>query len=96
MHALTVGAIGVFTIGMMARVTLGHTGRPMQATPLTIAAFVSINAAALVRVLMPMVFPAQYAIWLDLSGGFWMIAFGLFLWIYAPMLVRPRADGRPG
>lgn len=96
LHALTVGGIGVFTLGMMARVTLGHTGRAMRASRLTVAAFALINAAALVRVLMPLVAPGRYAVWLDLSGGLWMFAFGCFLWVYGPMLVRPRADGRPG
>lgn len=96
MHALTTGTIGVFTLGMMARVTLGHTGRGMQSSPLTNAAFVLVNAAALVRVLMPLVRPAHYALWLDISAGLWMLAFTLFLWVYSPMLVSPRADGRPG
>lgn len=96
LHALTLGAIGVFTLGMMVRVTLGHTGRTMHASRLTIAAFALVNAAALARVVLPMVLPESYALWLDLSGGFWIAAFGLFLWVYAPMLVKPRADGRPG
>jgi uncharacterized protein involved in response to NO len=96
LHALSVGAIGVFTLGMMARVTLGHTGRVMAASRLTVGAFVLANAAALVRVLLPMLAPGQYGLWLDLSAGLWMLAFGLFLGIYGPMLVAPRADGRPG
>ena len=29
-HALTAGAIGTLTLGMMARVTLGHTGRKLE------------------------------------------------------------------
>jgi uncharacterized protein involved in response to NO len=37
-HAFTVGAIGVLTVGMMARVSLGHTGRPLRVgTPMTVA-----------------------------------------------------------
>ncbi len=96
LHALTVGAVGVFTLGMMARVTLGHTGRQLRSSVLTNAAFLLLNAAALVRVLLPLVMPQAYPIWLDLSGTLWVLAFGLFLWVHAPMLVSPRADGRPG
>lgn len=96
LHALTVGAVAVITQGMMARVALGHTGREMRSAPLTNAAFIMLNAAALVRVLLPLLLPAQYALWLDLSGGRWLLSFGLFLWIYGPILVARRVDGRPG
>jgi len=96
LHALTAGGIGVFTLGMLARVTLGHTGRQMRASPGTTLAFVAINLAALIRVLPPLAWPGHYSLWLALSGGLWLLAFGLFLWIYAPMLIQPRVDGRPG
>ena len=96
LHALTAGAFGVFTLGMMARVTLGHTGREVRGDILTSVAFLLINAAALARVLPPLVDPGAYATWLPISGVLWMLAFGTFLWVYAPMLLRPRIDGRPG
>jgi len=31
-----------------------------------------------------------------MSGILWVLAFGCFLIRYAPMLLRPRVDGRPG
>ncbi|MGA7979043.1 MAG: NnrS family protein [Chromatiaceae bacterium] len=96
LHAITAGGFGVFTLGMMARVTLGHTGRTMHASGLTVLAFVLANTAALLRAIAPMLFPGAYLDWIFASGICWMLAFGLFLWIYGPMLVRPRADGRPG
>ena len=96
LHALTTGAIGVFTLGMMARVTLGHTGREMRSARLTNLAFAVINLAAFTRVLLPLAMPATYTIWLNTSGLLWTLAFALFLWIYAPMLIAPRVDGRPG
>lgn len=96
LHALTVGAVGVFTLGMMARVTLGHTGREMRSSTLTNIAFVLVNLAALTRVGATLLFPAAYPTWIQISGLLWTLAFGLFLWIYAPMLVAPRPDGRPG
>lgn len=96
LHALTIGAIGVVTLGMMARVSVGHTGRPMQAARLTILAFVLINIAAALRGLGPVIHPGAFHAWLMGSGLCWVLAFGLFLWVHGPMLVRPRPDGRPG
>jgi uncharacterized protein involved in response to NO len=96
LHTLTIGAIGVVTLGMMARVAVGHTGRAMQAARLTIVAFVLINCAAGLRGLAPLIYPAGYQAWLMSAGLCWILAFGLFLWVHAPMLVAPRPDGRPG
>ena len=96
LHTLTVGAIGVLTLGMMARVAVGHTGRPMQAAPLTLIAFILINLAAVLRGLAPLLAPAGYQTWLTAGGLCWILAFGLFLWVHAPMLWSPRPDGRPG
>lgn len=96
LHALTVGTIGVFTLGMMSRVTLGHTGRTIAAHPVMVAAFGLLNLAALVRVLAPLLWPGLLGDLLLVSGALWTLAFGLFLWIHGPMLIRPRADGRPG
>jgi uncharacterized protein involved in response to NO len=96
LHALTVGTIGGFTLGMMARVSLGHTGRPMRSSLLTNLAFVLLNAAAFFRVFMALFFHAEYATWILLSGILWTLAFAMFLWGYVPILIAPRADGRPG
>jgi uncharacterized protein involved in response to NO len=96
LHTLTIGAIGVVTLGMMARVAVGHTGRPMQAAGFTILAFVLINCAAALRGLAPLIYPSGYHAWLMSAGLCWILAFGLFLWVHAPMLVAPRPDGRPG
>ena len=95
LHALTAGAIGVFTIGMMVRVTLGHTGRPMTTPPALVVAFVAINAAALIRVGFPLLWPGAYGTWMLLSGVLWSGAFAAFLVVIGPMLLAPRVDGRP-
>lgn len=95
-HALTVGALGGLTVGMMARVALGHTGRPIEAAPVIIAAFGLINLAAVIRVVMPLLSPTHYLPWLMVAGGLWSLAFLLFLFYYAPILTRPRIDGKEG
>lgn len=95
-HALTVGAIGTLTLGMMARVALGHTGRVLLAPSSTTFAFVAITLAALARVLQPWLAPEHYVVGLVAAGVFWVLAFAVFLAGYAPILLRPRVDGRPG
>jgi uncharacterized protein involved in response to NO len=95
-HALTVGAIGSLTLGMMARVALGHTGRTLVPSPKMTWAFVAINLAAIARVGGPIVAPARYFESLVGAAVLWSVAFGLFLGVYAPLLMQPRVDGKPG
>jgi uncharacterized protein involved in response to NO len=96
LHAFTAGGIGVLTLGMMARVSLGHTGRLLEPPPVMTLAFVAINLAALIRVALRLFFPAAHVQGMTAAGLVWMAAFGLFVVVYAPMLLRPRVDGKPG
>ncbi len=96
LHALTAGAVGVLTLGMMSRVALGHTGRDINTTSVINLAFVLLSIGAFFRVIMPMLAPGQYYIWINLSGGLWVLGFVLFVMVYTSVLIRPRIDGRPG
>ncbi len=97
LHAFTYGAIGIITIGMMARVILGHTGRNIFKPPQSLhLIFGLLLAGAVTRVLLPLIAPEQFTTLVLISQGLWVISFLLFIWNYAPMLVRPRKDGRPG
>jgi uncharacterized protein involved in response to NO len=96
-HALTLGAIGSIIIGMMSRVALGHTGRPIIPAPLTIFGYWLVNAAALLRVTFALVADdGLHTTVLLGSGALWSIAFLFFTIAYLPILTRPRADGRAG
>ena len=95
-HAFTAGAIGTLTLGMMARVALGHTGRMLEPARIISWAFGLIVVAALVRVAGPLVFAQAYDLAITLSGLIWMLAFGIFVLVYLPVLVRPRVDGKEG
>jgi len=95
-HALTVGSIGMLIIGMMTRVSLGHTGRPITASWLMSIAFVAVALAALGRTFLPIIFPAYYIEWVMLSGVLFALAFGAFLLEFTPILIAPRPDGKPG
>ncbi len=93
LHALTIGAMAGLILAMIARVTLGHTGRPLQPPAAMSIAFIALNASALSRVLMTAGAPS-WLLWL--SGALWAVAFGLYLLYYARMLVTPRVDGMSG
>ena len=95
-HAFTVGGIGVLTLGMMARVSLGHTGRPLEASKSMAIGFALINLAAVTRGVAPLFFPSLLPALVALSGGLWMLSFVIFLEVYTPILIKPRVDGRPG
>lgn len=96
LHAFTAGAIGTLTLGMMARVALGHTGRPLQPTRAVALAFALINCAAVLRVLAPVLALDWYIALVSAAGTAWVAAFSMFAAVYTPILIRPRADGRPG
>ena len=97
LHAFTVGGIGLFTLGMMARVTLGHTGRSVQEPPLLVPwMFGALVIGGIIRVVFPLFDAAHYVLWIELSQVMWVLSFSLFLWMFMPMLVRPRTDGQFG
>lgn len=95
-HALTVGAIGSLTLGMMIRTARGHTARPLLADNWELACFLLIQAAAIARVFGGMFSPVLYLPSLQFSGVLWAAAFGLYAVRYWPVLSQPRLDGRPG
>jgi uncharacterized protein involved in response to NO len=95
-HALTVGAIGGLTLGMMTRTARGHTGRPLQASGAETAAYALVQVAAAVRVLLPVTVPGLYLWSITASGLLWAAAFALFIWRFAPFLWQSRPDGKPG
>jgi uncharacterized protein involved in response to NO len=96
LHAFTVGGIGVLTLGMMARVSLGHTGRALRVSNAMAIAFILLNIAALSRVLLPIALPNWYGTLVYLSMLFWLAAFALFIYVYSPMLTTARIDGQTG
>lgn len=88
-HAITAGAVGVMTLAVMTRATRGHTGRPLAADGGTLAIYLAINLAAVLRVAAP--FSGASQPWLlTASGLVWSLAFGGFALAYGRMLVTPR------
>ena len=96
-HAFAYGGIGMMTLGMMARVILGHTGRNVFEPPALVGKiFAILFAGACVRILAVWALPQWYWWWIVIAQCLWMLAFGLFVWLYAPMLIKPRVDKRYG
>ena len=95
-HALTTGAISGLMLAMMMRSSLGHTGRPLVANGMDMAAFLMLQLAAIIRVVAGLFATEHYQLVVIISGAMWILAFGVFLTRYWPMLSRPRIDGRPG
>ena len=59
-------------------------------------AFVALIVGAVVRVILPLMAADYYLIWIAVSQVLWIIAFLIFVVVYAPMLIKPRIDGQFG
>jgi uncharacterized protein involved in response to NO len=95
-HALTIGAIGGMTIGMMTRTARGHTGRLLVADRYEIVCYVLVQIAAATRVFGGILFSDAYLSTVIASAVCWSAAFTLYAIRYWPVLSRARLDGKPG
>jgi uncharacterized protein involved in response to NO len=90
-HALTTGAFGTMILAVMTRASLGHTGRALHADGATVAIYILVTLAAVLRVVA-----AWPGVWtmalLEAAAAAWVAAFALFVAHYGPMLVRPPID----
>ena len=92
-HAFAYGGVGLITIGMMSRVSLGHTGRNVAEPPEAVGYGIGLLLlGALVRVVMPLIAVDHYTLWIGLSQLFWVAAFVVFLVVYTPILIKPRLE----
>ena len=90
-HALTTGAVGVMTLAVMTRASLGHTGRPKHAGPMTVLIYTLVTVGALLRVFGPITdLPTTLVLGLAAVG--WSGAYALFAVLYGPFLLRPSLD----
>jgi len=96
LHALTIGAVGSLTLGMMTRVALGHSGRPLEIKPIIPWTYAAISLAAVVRIITPAFWPDLIPLANTIAGGLWTFAFATFVIVYLPVLSSPRPDGRAG
>ena len=93
LHVFALGGIGLSTLSMMPRVSLGHTGRSVRNPPaLLVPAFFFMIVAILARSLLPALFPAFYPFWLGTTQVLWTLAFATVLPFHLSILFKPRID----
>ncbi len=93
-HALVIGMFSVLMLGMVSRVTLGHSGAALAADVLTWRLCWGLQAVALLRVLAELL--PGYDVWLVLAASGWLAVFVVWALRYLPVYLRPRVDGRAG
>ncbi len=96
LHALSVGLVGGLIIGMITRTARGHLARPLQASPAEVVAYLLVFAAAVLRVLVPLLVPQDYVLAVSAASFAWAAAFIIYLWVYTPWLTHTRLDGKDG
>jgi uncharacterized protein involved in response to NO len=92
LHGWTAGAIGLMTLAVMTRASLGHTGRPLTATAPTQLIYAAALIAALARIVSA--FGWERDLLLHVSATAWVMAFAGFAITYWPLLTRPRRQIR--
>jgi uncharacterized protein involved in response to NO len=87
-HGWTAGAIGLMTLAVMTRASLGHTGHPLTATVPVQLVYLAALVAAVARIVAATGYGREAM--LHVSATAWVLAFGGFAASFGPMLVRRR------
>nr|WP_275664261.1 NnrS family protein [Vibrio brasiliensis] len=96
LHLFAIGAIGGVILAMIARVTMGHTGRAIYQGPNMSLAFGAMVLAAIVRAIGVALFPQYLIAAVNMSAALWILAFAMYVGLFGKMLITPRVDGHPG
>jgi uncharacterized protein involved in response to NO len=95
-HLLAIGTIGGMILSMMSRVSMGHTGRPLDVPNYLAWAFAMLMLAAVIRAFLP-ILAVNLTPWAwRISAILWIVAFACFLLRNVPILTRARVDGKSG
>ena len=94
-HVMAVGGVALMSLGMMTRVSLGHTGRPLHPPRSTKLLYGALIVATVARFLASLFPGAAFTLWWVAAAAFAAGFFG-FIVTYASVLLSPRADGKPG
>lgn len=96
LHAFTAGGMGVFIYGMVSRVSLGHTARPIHASSSVVAGYLILNMGVLIRIVGALQVLPFYGTLMAVSAILWSLAFLILFVVYVPILTSPRCDGAEG
>jgi len=86
-HAWTAGAVGLMTLAVMTRATLGHTGQALHAGPATQAIYACVLVGALLRVCAA---AHGSMVLLEAGGTLWILGFAGYALVYARLLVTRK------
>jgi uncharacterized protein involved in response to NO len=93
LHLMVVGYFSSMMLGMVSRVSLGHSGRALEADTLTWTCYLGVLVAALLRVAAELLRDTSAGSPLMIAAALtWLIAFGVWAWRYVPMYLAPRID----
>ncbi len=87
LHAWGAGAVGLMTLAVMTRASLGHTGQPLAASAATQAIYALAIVAVLAR--LAATFGGTLVL-LHIAAIAWFAAFAGFAIVYGPALLRSR------
>ncbi|HEU4653168.1 MAG TPA: NnrS family protein [Steroidobacteraceae bacterium] len=96
LHALTMGVFATMILAVMTRASLGHTGRPLVVSRAITLAYTLLTIGVIARVFGSALWPERYVAMLCVAGTAWVLSFLIYVVAYTPILVGPRADGKPG
>lgn len=94
LHIFTLLCIGLVVPSMLVRISQGHTGRKPQFFTSDKIAIGFIFISAFVRLLLPVIFPAEYSTWVMVAGLLWSAAFLILGIRLIPLLFQARIDGK--
>ena len=95
LHAIGIGFFSGMILAMASRVTLGHSGRPLELDRFTWLLFLGFQATAVIRILADLI-PAIAPMFYVLAALVWLTCFGLWAVKFAPIYWRARVDGKVG
>lgn len=91
-HAAGAGAVGVMTLAVMTRASLGHTGRILKAGSATVLIYSLVNLGAMTRVSAPFLEASLQPHANHVASVFWAGAFAVFVFVYGPRLLAPKPE----
>jgi uncharacterized protein involved in response to NO len=94
LHLIVIGYFAAMVVAMVSRVSLGHSGRPLEADTLTWHCFLGVIGAALLRAAAEIAPQPAAGMLIVGAAALWLVAFGAWTWRYLPIYWSPRADER--
>lgn len=90
LHAFMAGLVGTIGLGMMCRVSLGHSGREIKADSWILIIFIFVTLGTAVRVFAPFFGDDIYPQSLYFAASLWSLAFLIYFIRFFKILITPR------